>query len=155
MFWERHTHGVIGLTVGLTGLVLVFCEIGADMRYLAGQIGHCALVPCHNSNSCSGTQRDLVDVQGGDLGFDDKFVRQRNDLHNGFTVGDDASDGMNRKLMDSAALWSSEVNVFELVFGRNELLIKHGDLALGLAQFLQDICTKDPGRVAEFVARSH
>src|SRR5215475_6902833 len=136
LFRERYTHQVIGLIVVLVDLVLVFCEVGADMGHLAEQIDHRALVPCHNPYSRSRPQRHLVDVLGRDLGFDDKFVRQWNDLHNGFALSDNASDGMNRKLMDGAVLGGSDVNVFELLFGCDELLTQHGDLALGLTQFL-------------------
>src|SRR5262245_33051531 len=125
--------------IGLVRLLLLLGQVGADQGDLAGDVRHGALVAGHDAHRRLGADGDLVDVLRRDLGLDHELVRLRHDLHDRLAVGDDAAHRVHAELMHDAALGRPDIHALELVLGRRHALLEFGDLALGLAQVLEDL----------------
>jgi hypothetical protein len=61
-----------------------------------------------------GTQRNLVDVGGGDLGLEHQIIGARPDLHDRLGISDHASDGMHRELVHDARLRRAPLDALEV-----------------------------------------
>ena len=81
---------------------------------------------------------NLIDILRIDLGLHRQPVGGRHDHHDRFASGDNAADGMHRRLKNGAILRRADIGAFELVERRNFAFDEFADLGIDLAHFLRD-----------------
>jgi hypothetical protein len=72
-------------------------------------------------------------------GFDQQVVGRGYDKHDRVPGGDNATDGVNRRLEHDAVLRRAQIGTPELIFRSNLPLDVFADLAVGLPQLLGDV----------------
>src|SRR4051812_5524414 len=131
---QRDADGVVALAGALIG-----GDVGRDAADDAVELRRGALVEGGQAQQRLLADLELVDIDRIDLGFDLEIVGLRHDQHESVAGGDDAANGMHRRLQHHAVLWRADVDTAKLVLGGDLALDHFADLVVGLAQILGDL----------------
>ena len=128
---HRDANEIIALPGALVG-----GSVGPNADDRAVELGRGAHVEGGETKHDRLAKLDLIDILGLDLGFDQERIRLGHDQHDGIAGGNDAADGIGRRLEDQAVLRRAQIGTLELIFGGYFAFDIFADLAVGFAQLL-------------------
>ena len=113
--------------------------IGANEGNFAFQAAVDGVVVCADFNQCRLACADKGDVLRTDIGFDQQFVVNRDDLHNVFACVHNAADGGNFYAFDDAAHRGADLRAFNRIGTHGNVFFGLRQLGFGLQKFVVGI----------------
>ena len=113
--------------------------IGTDEGNFAFQTAVDGVVVCTDFNQCRLACADKGDVLRTDIGFDQQFVVNRDDLHDVFACVHNAADGGDFYAFDDAAHRCADLRAFNRVSTHGNVFFGLRQLGFGLQEFVVGI----------------